>query len=196
MHLARLVGLAPTLTLTTERLVLRRLRADDAPTALAHEQDRRIMRWIHDPLTPGAMRDRVEAMQAPWGGDDGEWLALAIAARSNDEPIGFAFFRVTALANDALEIGYRLAPAMHRRGYGHEALRELMRFLFEVGEAHRLVASCVAENEPSWRLLEKLGMRREGLLRAHSRLDGAWRDECVYGLLAAEWRSRARGSSA
>ena len=193
MHLARLVGLAPTLTLPTERLVLRRLRADDAATALAHEQDRRIMRWIHDPLPPGAMRDRVEAMQAPWGGDDGEWLALTIAERGSDQPVGFAFFRVTALANDTLEIGYRLAPEVHRRGYGHEALRELIRFLFEAGEAHKLVAYCVAENEPSWRLLEKLGMQREGLLRAHSRLDGAWRDECVYGLLAADWRGRTVG---
>lgn len=188
MHLARLVGLAPTLTLPTERLVLRRLRAADAPTALAHEQDRRIMRWIHDPLPPGTMRDRVEAMQAPWAGDDGEWLALAITLRGDDQPIGFAFWRVTALANDTLEIGYRLAPAVHRHGYGQEAMRELIRFLFEVGCAHKLIACCVAENTPSWRLLEKLGMQREGLLREHSHLDGAWRDECVYGLLARDWR--------
>lgn len=77
---------------------------------------------------------------------------------------------------------------MHRRGYCREACQALCAFLCREVEVRKLIAYCVAENGPSRALLEQLGMRQEGLLREYTKLDGKWRDECVYGLLAHEWR--------
>ena len=149
------------------------------------------MRWIRDPQPIEAMRERFQAMLEPWDGDDAEWLAVAIEPKNEHDLIGIAVCRVTTAVNETMEIGYRLAPEVHRRGYGFEAMSRLVDFLFREVQVRKLVAYCVADNEPSWRLMEKLGMRREALFREYMRLDGQWRDECVYGLLAREWRGNA-----
>jgi RimJ/RimL family protein N-acetyltransferase len=65
-------------------------------------------------------------------------------------------------------------------------------FLFEEVGSRRVLALCDSRNEPSWRLMEKLGMQREAELREHFRLGGQWCDELVYGLLRREWLGRRR----
>lgn len=189
MNVARLAAMAPNLRLDTERLVLRRIVEADGPTRIAHEQDRTIMRWIRDPESLEEIRARVRALLQPWCGADGEWLALAITTKDSDSMIGVLVCRVTIAANETMEIGYRLQSDVHRRGYCLEACRRLIGFLFEEIAVRKLVAYCVEDNEPSWRLMEKLGMQREALFREYTHLDGQWRNECVYGLLAREWRT-------
>jgi RimJ/RimL family protein N-acetyltransferase len=171
---------------------LRRFREGDTATALAHEQDRRIMQWIRDPQPEAAVQERIAAMQATWKGGDGEWLAFVLTVKPDDAMQGLVVCRVTVAANETMEIGYRLATAVHRRGYCREACQALCDFLFREVEVRKLIAYCVAENAPSRALLERLGMRQEGLLREYTRLDGKWRDEAVYGLLEHEWRQPAR----
>lgn len=187
MNLEALVAAAPDLRLTSDRLLLRRLNAADAEIALAHEQDRNIMRWIRDPQPLAAMTERIAAMQRPWSGADGEWLTLAVVPRNQPTMAGIVVCRVTTAANRTMELGYRLATAVHRRGYAFEACSRLLDWLFVDHAVRKVIALCVAANEPSWRLMEKLGMRREGCLREHAPLDGHWHDEFVYGLLAREW---------
>lgn len=186
MDLPRFVASAVDLRLETARLVLRRLVRDDAPVALAHEQDRSMMRWIRDPQPPAAMQERIQAMYGAWTGADAEWLTLAVAPKTSPTMVGIVVCRVTQAGNEAMEIGYRLHPSVHRRGYAFEACSRLIDHLFDVVALHKVVAHCVVENEASWRLMEKLGMRREGVFRDHTRLDGAWRDACFYGLLARD----------
>ncbi|MFY9344897.1 MAG: GNAT family protein [Planctomycetota bacterium] len=192
MDLAGLVARAPSLSLAGPRLLMRRFTAADVPFAIAQENDRAIMQWIRDPQPADAVRARAETMAAPWQGRDGEWLAFTVVPDDVGHAVGIAVCRVTTAANATMEIGYRLAAEVHRRGYGFAACATLCTFLFgEVG-VRKLIALCAAENEPSWRLLEKLGMRREAHLREYSFLAGAWRDEFAYGLLAREWRFAGR----
>ena len=188
MELSRFVAAAVDLRLDTDHVGLRRLCRDDVPVALAHEQDRRIMQWIRDPEPLAAMQDRIQAMLGAYTGADGEWLTLAIAPKDRAEMAGIVVCRVTTAAHEAMEIGYRLHPALHRRGYAFAACSRLIDHLFREVRLHKVVAHCVADNEPSWRLMEKLGMRREGLHRECTKLAGGWRDVYWYGLLANEWR--------
>lgn len=190
MELSRLVTAAPTLCLRTPRLELRRFVAADVPFAIRQESDRTIMRWIRDAQPPDVVRARAESMAAPWRGADGEWLALTIVPHDVGAAVGLVVCRVTAATTQTMEIGYRLDASVHRRGYGHEACVALCTFLFDVVQVRKLVAYCAADNESSWRLMEKLGMQREGRLREYMQLDGAFRDEFVYGILGREWRSR------
>ena len=102
--------------------------------------------------------------------------------------VGLLVCRATAAEHETMEIGYRLASSVHGRGYASEMCTALCTFLFDVVRARKLIALCVADNEASVRVLEKLGMQREGRLREYCRLDGALRDELVHGLLARQWR--------
>ena len=149
------------------------------------------MRWIRDPQPLEAIEARSRGLADPWQGLDGQWLALAVVPKAQQQMVGIVVCRVTVAANETMEIGYRLQVDVHRRGYGFEACTRLFDHLIgEIG-VRKLVAYCVAANEPSWRLLEKLGMQREAVLREYTFLDGSWRDEFVYGLLAREWRQPA-----
>ncbi|MFL6022315.1 MAG: GNAT family N-acetyltransferase [Marmoricola sp.] len=92
-------------------------------------------------------------------------------------------------ANTQAEIGWCLDPAVQGQGFGTEAAAELIRIGFEDLGLRRLVANCFADNEPSWRIMERLGMRREAYCVKDSlHRSGEWMDGMVYALLADEWR--------
>ena len=88
----------------------------------------------------------------------------------------------------AREVGYIVNKDYQRRGYGFEALSAVVDNAFREG-AHRIYAECDPRNVPSWKLMEKVGMRREGLLRQNIffRKDekGApvWNDSYLYAVL-------------
>ncbi|OLP47063.1 GNAT family N-acetyltransferase, partial [Salmonella enterica subsp. enterica serovar Javiana] len=89
------------------------------------------------------------------------------------------------------ELGWVLDPAHTGHGYATEAVRELLRVCFDDLRLHRVVATCFALNEPSWRLMERVGLRRE----LHARADalhrsGEWMDTYGYALTAPEWAAR------
>jgi RimJ/RimL family protein N-acetyltransferase len=88
-------------------------------------------------------------------------------------------------------LGWVLDPSYGGHGYATEAVSELLRICFEDLGLRRVRAYCFADNEPSWRLMERLGMRRE----EHSVRDSlhrtrGWLDGFAYALLADEWRAR------
>jgi len=86
------------------------------------------------------------------------------------------------------EIGWCLDPAAGGRGYATEAVREVIRICFEELGLRRLIANCFADNEPSWRLMERVGMRRETYTVKESlHRSRGWLDGTSYALLAEEW---------
>lgn len=93
------------------------------------------------------------------------------------------------------EIGWCLDPAVQGKGYATEAVDELLRICFEDLGLRRVVANCFADNVPSWRLMERVGMRREAYaVRESLHRSGAWLDGLGYALLVDEWRDRVDGS--
>jgi RimJ/RimL family protein N-acetyltransferase len=83
------------------------------------------------------------------------------------------------------ELMWAFHPDWHGQGYVTEALSALIEIAFGQLRVRRVTAACYADNEPSWRLMERVGMRREGQeLRSALHRDGTWRDFLVYGLLA------------
>jgi len=87
------------------------------------------------------------------------------------------------------ELGWTMDPAHGGQGYATEAVAELLRISFEDLGLRRVFGLCFSDNEPSWRLMERVGMRRE----QHNRRDSlhrtlGWLDGYGYALLAEEWR--------
>jgi RimJ/RimL family protein N-acetyltransferase len=81
-------------------------------------------------------------------------------------------------------MGYLISPAAQGQGYATEAARALLDFGLTTGGLHRITATCDPENTGSVRVLEKIGMSREGHLRDHFLIRGAWRDRLLYAKLA------------
>jgi len=87
------------------------------------------------------------------------------------------------------ELGWDLDPDRGGHGYATEAVRELIRLCFEDLGLRRVTANCFADNEASWRLMERVGMRREvHTVRESLHRSGRWLDGLGYALLADEWR--------
>jgi len=94
----------------------------------------------------------------------------------------------------ACEIGDIFNPAFQNQGYATEAVRAIIKYAFMELGAHRIVGHCSPENPPSWKVLEKCGMRREGLLRknfyVHKDKDGnpQWLDSYEYAILDEDFK--------
>jgi [ribosomal protein S5]-alanine N-acetyltransferase len=83
------------------------------------------------------------------------------------------------------EIGYYITPRERGKGYGMEAVRQLIHLLFAAGNVLRIEAGTSCLNLPSQRLLEKLGFRREGVRQKTLYRNGTWEDSYLYALIKA-----------
>ncbi|MEU4725631.1 GNAT family protein [Nonomuraea dietziae] len=79
-----------------------------------------------------------------------------------------------------------MAPEFRGKGYGTEAQRRLVRYLFEHTTANRIQASTEIENIAEQRALEKAGFTREGVLRGCGFRAGAWRDGVLYSVIRSD----------
>ena len=85
------------------------------------------------------------------------------------------------------ELGITLASEQQGYGYATEAMRAVLRDLFERRGLHRLSAECDARNLDSARLLERVGFQNEGRRPANTWIKGEWTDDLLFGLLADRW---------
>lgn len=115
-------------------------------------------------------------------------LALAVVVRERNTLVGDVSLTVLSREHEQGEIGFVLDPDQQGRGYGREAASAMLGLGFEDLKLHRIIGRCDPRNVPSWRLLERLGMRREAHFRESEIFKGEWGDEYVYALLASEWR--------
>jgi RimJ/RimL family protein N-acetyltransferase len=118
------------------------------------------------------------------GGD--RWVLMV--ETDAGERIGFVSWSPVRVGTSSLYwvIGISLWPHARGRGYGTEAQRQLVRYLFTTTPVNRIQAGTDAENHAEQRALEKAGFTREGVLRGSFFRAGAWRDEVIYGVLRSE----------
>jgi len=174
-------------TLESERLRLRAYRKGDTDAIFSLYSDPRVMRYWSFP--PWTERSQAEAYLKRALGEmaEGRVLPWALATRADDRLVG----TVTLFALDAVqgraEVGYSLDPKLQGQGLASEALRLALAHAFDVLRLRRVEADVDPRNVPSCRLLERLGFRLEGLLRARWRVAGEICDSAMYGLLAPEF---------
>jgi RimJ/RimL family protein N-acetyltransferase len=103
--------------------------------------------------------------------------------------VGFiAYFYVLHPATRVLEISYSFIPSERGKGYGTEALNMIVDFLFLSKDAVRIQAQTDARNFASQKILEKVGFKKEGVLRKSFFIRGEWKDSWIYGILREEWK--------
>lgn len=181
----------PTLrvpVLETERVRLRPYRDDDVEAMFALYSDPRVMRyWSFPPWTERSQAEQYLARA--WAAmEAGEIFPWAIADRDSDTLIGALTFFSLHREQRRLEVGYSLSPDYQGRGVAAEALRCAISFGFDTVGLVRIEADIDPRNEASWRLLERLGFVREGLLRKRWRVNGEICDTAFYGLLPEDFQ--------
>ena len=175
----------------TERLVLRRVTDDDVNRIGEIRRIDGVSTWLSTDASDRVRFD--EHFRRP------ERMAISLVVELDGTIIGDLMFKTenawaqTEVAADAIgaqaELGWVLDPGHAGRGYATEAVDELLRMGFEDLGIRRIVAYCFADNEASWRLMERLGMRRETHTRSESlHRSGRWLDGYGYAILADEWR--------
>ena len=84
------------------------------------------------------------------------------------------------------EIGWVFNPKYFNKGYASEAAQATLKYGFKEMKLHRIIATCQPENIPSYRVMEKIGMRREGYFKKCIPHGNEWWDEYYYAILEEE----------
>ena len=178
----------------TPRLTLRRFTAEDWPDLYDYLSQPETVRFeLYDPFDEAQAR----AEAARRAGDAAFW---AVCLRETGKVIGNVYLARGEFAT--WEMGYVFNGCFRGRGYATEAAGALVNAAFAEEGAHRVIAMCNPENAPSWRLMERLGMRREGheIRNVWFRRDEAgepvWQDTYRYAVLREEWGKVAHGGEA
>ena len=93
-----------------------------------------------------------------------------------------------AREHQSMELGYWIAEEHWGKGYATEAARALVTYVFENYAVNRMQAHCVVENEPSTKVIERLGFQFEGVARSAVCLRGTFHDVKRYAVLKNEWK--------
>jgi len=173
-----------TPVLTSDRLRLRPMTVGDADALFPTLADADLMTWWSSP--PHKSVEETRAYFAPRVDREG-WRAWAITLAGDDTAIGWVAAGEKRQGG-VTELGYILARAHWGRGIAREAVSVVIDRLFAEGQ-RRVFADTDPENLASIALLERLGFRREGLLRGEWETHIGVRDSVILGLLRDEWRA-------
>jgi RimJ/RimL family protein N-acetyltransferase len=173
----------------TERLVLAALTPQDAEQVFAYRSHASVARFqLWRPARIAEVQERIAEMEQTVFGQMDSWCQLGILLRGPGELIGDLGVHFLPPDNLQTEIGFTVAPEHQRHGYGTEAVRAAIDYLFGALHKHRVIASVAPENAASRALLERIGMRMEGHFRQSVWVGDRWEDEVVYAVLDAQWR--------
>ena len=154
----------PFIELRTQRLVLRRFRPTDAPAFQAYRADPDVARYQSWDTTYSL--DDAEAFMTTIAqaspGDPGEWFQFAVTSASTGLLIGDVGLRTDANDSRPLELGITLSAEHQGNGYATEMAASVVAYAFETLAATTVRAITDTRNQPSIRLLERLGFVRTG----------------------------------
>ncbi|WP_323749662.1 GNAT family N-acetyltransferase [Curtobacterium flaccumfaciens] len=177
--------------LTTDRLQLRPATVEDTNLTWAFRQLDTVNEWL------GGCPTDLDGYRELFTG--AERLATTVSVELHDGTIigDFMLRREDAwaqvdvadrAAGTQVELGWVLDPVDSGHGYATEAVRALVSFCFTDLGVRRVVANCFLDDDSSWRLMERIGMRREvHAVRESLHRSGAWLDTVTYAVLADEW---------
>lgn len=176
----------PQPTLTTERLVLRPFQQADAADVQRLAGDRDVAsttRLIPHPYPDGLAEQWIASLDGLY--TSGRSASFAITQK--DGTLMGAIGLSIEPADRHAELGYWVGRPFWNQGFCTEAGRAMLSFAFDVLALERVYAHYMARNPASGRVMEKLGMQREGCLRRHRFKWGEFEDLILYGILRSEY---------
>lgn len=169
----------------TDRLIIRRFHQDDWQDLYSYLADPDVVAF-----EPYDMYTEQQAKEEAVRRSKDESF-YAVCLKANGKLIGNLYLGKGEFAT--WELGYVFHKQYHGQGYATESAKALLDYAFTKLGARRITAMCNPKNDHSWKLLERLRMRREGLLlqNVYFKTDGngkpIWLDTFEYAILQDEW---------
>lgn len=185
------MGFYPDLPIVTPRLTLRPFTRGDVDAVFDYRGRDDVALYLFDAALSReecALAIQQRTLQTSWV-EEGDKIVLAVELSGEGPLIGEMSLIWRSSEARQGEIGWIFHPDYQGHGYATEAARAIVDLGFAGADLHRIFARCDARNESSWRLMERLGMRREAHFREHALFKGGWDEEFVYAVLRREWRN-------
>src|SRR5262249_1633676 len=187
----------PFRSIDSARLRLRRFRDTDLPIFLAYRNDPEVARYQDwESTSKDEGRAFLAGQRDAQPGMPGQWFQFAIEPKATGLLSGDCGLKVRGDDPRQAEIGFTLARASQGQGYASEAVAAVLAYAFEVLGLYRIPATVDCQNAAAVRLLERLGLRREGHFLQNIWFKGRWGDEYLYAVLRDEWAQRRTAPAA
>lgn len=176
--------------LETPRLLLRRMKVSDSADMYDYAKRPEVTRYLlwhpHPDVT--YTRRYLEYLAGRYRiGAHYEW---AIIHKESGRMIGTCGFARVDPPHNAAELGYVLNPDFHGKGLMTEACERVLQFGFQVLGLHRIEARYMPGNDPSRRVMDRLGMLYEGVRRESMLVKGSYRDVATCAILVNDYRAK------
>ena len=181
----------PFTELRSPRLVLRRLRRDDAAALCAYRSLPEVSRYQSwESFAPEDAARLIGEQSGMEPNVPGTWFQLAIISAATGAMIGDCGLHTRQDDPRQVELGITLDPAHQGHGFAAEALACVLAYVFgELGK-HRASAVTDADNDRAAALFGRLGFRQEAHFVEHLWFKGRWGSEFAFALLRREWAAR------
>lgn len=168
--------------ITTKRLLIREFHPQDWQAVHSYTSDPKVMKYIPE----GVFTEKdAKEFVCKNRGKDAEMFPVVL--RDEDILIGHIAFH-KYFGEHTYEIGWVFNPNYQNKGYASEAAQAILEYGFTEMNLHRIIATCQPENPPSYRVMEKIGMRREGFFKKCIPHGNEWWDEYYYAILKEEFK--------
>ena len=185
MNIADIFGDLPVLG--TKRLILRKMRLDDAHDVFEYASDPEVANYVTWDAHENIEDSRRFLQSIIQHYENKEVASWGVVFRDNNKFIGTCGFMWWLPGDARAEIGYAMSRQYWGKGLMTEAVREVISFGFERMMLNRIEAQCMAQNIGSERVMQKNGMTIEGIRREATFRKGAYHDLKIYSILKKEY---------
>lgn len=170
-------------SIVSKRMTIRKPETHDWQFFYDMQSNVDLMEHVKEIPTLNEIKEIFNAIIAPWNSKDGEWTSMIGVDKDTLEPIACLSVRIVNNHSLCAEIGYMVPQKFQNQGYASEGANAIKHYLFNVLHMRRVCAFCNATNVSSWKVMEKIGLIREGHLKQEYRINDVWHDTFIYGLV-------------
>lgn len=172
----------------TKKIILRELEETDIQKVHEYASDPDVSKYV--PWGPNTLKQTQEFVKMCidyQNQKDRIDFELAVLEKKDGKLIGVCGLHISDIGNREGWIGYCINKLYWGKGYGTDIAKTVLDIGFNQFKLHRIYATCHPSNFGSKKILQKIGMQKEGHLRKHLRFKGGWRDSLLYAILEDDY---------
>jgi RimJ/RimL family protein N-acetyltransferase len=176
--------------INTLRLFMRPIQMNDAAFVFGYRSDRltnQFQGWIPEKLED--VHDFIKNKVCAIANRPETWMQLVAVLKESGTLIGDIGIHFIDDESKQVELGCTFDKKYHNLAYATEAISGVINYLFTELYKHRIIALIDPRNEPSIRLVRRIGFRQEAHFRESNYSNGEWTDDLVFAMLEKEWKN-------